>query len=111
MSFEQEKEGLVKIIEGMRSRGWQPTQVFDGEEYIALEPGQDAASIVEECSSTDDSTLIFNGISPSRRGSLYLVWGNSPSELVADNSIGHGFDVDLDETLRDVFPGWPNCED
>lgn len=111
MSIEQEKAGLAKIIDHMKAAGWVPYKLCDGEEFEPIQPGSATAEVVEACCATDEATLYFN-TEPGRMGhSVFLVWGNSPSELIADNSMGHGFDVALDEALRAVFPGYPNCED
>lgn len=106
---EREKQGLAKLIGSLTARGWTPFKVYDGEGMEVVK-GKTTAEIVEVCAATEDSNLYFKDAQQSR-GYLYLVWGNSPSELVCDHSLNHGFGEAVDAALREVFPGWPSCED
>ncbi|MNG23991.1 hypothetical protein D3C84_1086630 [compost metagenome] len=40
-------------------------------------------------------------------GTLMLVWGNSPIELIADHTTNHGFDEAVDAAQRSVWPNYP----
>jgi hypothetical protein len=108
MSIEKEKAGLAKVIRNLKAQGWQPYKVWDGGSDVPV-ARLEVEQVAEECCTTDESTLHF--ACGKNQGYTLLVWGNSPSELIADNSMGGGFDEALNSALRQAFPGWPNCED
>lgn len=108
MSLTQEKVGLIKVINALAEQGWLPTKVWDGEEYVqvAEEP---AEQVAEECAAVETANLYF--VNGSKKAVIFMVWGNSPSELIADSSECHGFGDVLDSALRAVWPTWPCVED
>lgn len=101
MSIEKEKAGLAQIIDRMKKAGWNPYRVWDGGENQSV-LGRSTGEIAEVCCSTGDASLYFDNGSEGH--CAYLVWGNSPEELIADNSMGGGFEVALDAAIAEVFP-------
>lgn len=107
MSIEQEKAGLAKVIDHLKAKGWFPTRIWDGECTIKV-TGWETDGIVGECAQTDEAALHFSRIHPCsapEHNHIFLVWGNSPEELIADHSLVGTFEQDIDEVLAIVFPG------
>lgn len=103
-----EEQGLSQLIEQLNKQGWPCAFVNDGEEDIPCK-GKTVAQIVEDCAATEEAWLYFG--TNGRLGNLYLVWGNSPSELVADHSLSYGFGDAVDQALVAVWPTYPDVED
>ena len=57
---------------------------------------------VDFASAVDISKVYFD--KDGKGAVVLLVWGNSPEELVADASMAHDFDKDLDAATGEVFP-------
>lgn len=103
-----EQQALALIIYNLQQQGWNPTRAWDGEESVDVE-GKSIDEIVEECASTDQAYLSFRkGV---HRGQVMMVWGNSPSELVADHTESNGFGAAVDAALRSVWLTYPDVED
>lgn len=100
-----ERSALARLIRALAKQGWNPVDVYDGGDPIPL-AGMDVDKIVEECSATSDAHLrMSNG---ENTATMYLVWGNSPMELVANHSIRWGFEEAIDAALRSIWPLYPD---
>jgi len=106
--IEAERAGLFKVLEYLEhpGGGWRPYQLWDTEEWLTFGPGLSLEAVVTEAAQTDMATLrMING--DGRTGSLGLVWGNSPIELIADHTTDHGFGEAVDAAQRSVWPNYP----
>lgn len=115
MSFQEEKAALLKTLQMIEKRSpgeWTITFVDDGEERLPA-AGKTLEEIVADASAVDMSHIFFqhrhaqlgsNG--KPRNHYMMLVWGNSPAELIADHTIGDGFDEALDAVHEQLFPEW-----
>lgn len=104
---EAERAGLFKVLQHLEHPGgWRPYQLWDTEEWLTFPPGLSLQAVVTEASQTDMATLrMISG--DGRTGSLGLVWGNSPLELIADHTTDHGFDEAVAAAQRSVWPNYP----
>jgi hypothetical protein len=105
MSLQAEKLALGLILGSLRSMGWEHYELDDGDgwAFIGDKPIDQA---VEECSAVWMCTLrlLKDG---DKTAVMLIVWGNSPSELIADHSCSRGFDDDVDAALKALWPAWP----
>lgn len=103
---EAERAGLFKVLEHLVGQGWRPYQLWDTEEWLTLPLGLALQAVVTAASQTDMATLtLISG--DGRTGSIGLVWGNSPLELIADYTLDHGFEEAVDAAQRSVWPNYP----
>lgn len=59
--------------------------VYDGEEYM-IKRSSDAVAILSTMSHTGEDSLFIRDASGHMIGSVYLVYGNEPENLIADYS-------------------------
>ncbi|MBC7198077.1 MAG: hypothetical protein H5U32_02395 [Pseudomonas balearica] len=105
MSLQAEKMALGLILGSLRSMGWEHYKLDDGEgwEFVG---DKSIEQFVEDCAAVDDCSLRL--LKDGRKTAVMLiVWGNSPSELIADHSCSNGFEEAVDAALREVWPEWP----
>jgi len=78
-----ERQVAEKLVNMVLAKGY-TISIFDGEEY-RVSVCADRESILRFLQSTDEErlTIWFQG---KRLGFVWLVWGNSPDELIADYS-------------------------
>ena len=104
MSTEDEQQGLAQVIDSLKTHGWFPTRIWDGECTLKV-TGWESAKIAEECSQTDEAWLHFEHLKHGGWSNyIYLVWGNSPDELIADHTLNADFGLHIDAACRVVFP-------
>lgn len=105
MSLQAEKLALGLVLGSLRSMGWEHYELDDGDgwEFVG---DKSIEQVVEDCAAVDDCGLrmIKDG---AGTGWMAIVWGNSPSELIADHSCSRGFDDDVDAALKALWPAWP----
>jgi hypothetical protein len=104
--FEAEKAGLFKVLDHLDDHGWRPIELWDTEEWLTFSPGLSLQAKVKEAAQTDMATLRLRH-DDGRIGSIGLVWGNSPIELIADHTTNHGFDEAVRAAQRSVWPNYP----
>jgi len=104
---EAERDGLFKVLQHLEHPGgWRPYQLWDTEEWLTLPLGLALQAVVTAAAQTDMATLtLISG--DGRTGSLGLVWGNSPIELIADYTTNHGFGEAVAAAQRSVWPNYP----
>jgi len=102
----KEKDGLLMVLMHMAEQGWVPSELWDTEEWRNFNNGAPLTSVVEACGDTEMATLRLRH-TDGRTGSLGLVWGNSPLELIADHTTNHGFDEAVAAAQRSVWPNYP----
>lgn len=103
-----EQQALARIIANLHEQGWQADRVNDGDEHVPVR-GRPISNIAETCADTDEAWLYF--MKEDIQGIVRLIWGNSPSELIADHTESNGFGAAVDAALRSVWPTWPDGED
>lgn len=99
-----EKDGLLKLITHLKEAGWWVSTVNDGEEDIHFQKFHSIEAVIADASAVDEAHVFFTD--GSHRGTAWLVWGNSPIELVADHS-GGPFEEAINAALRKVWPNYP----
>lgn len=76
------------LIDRCIDAGWM-VSLFDGEEW-ALRGERDAAKIISELGATCEEQIVLHEPSTKKKvGWVLLVWGNFPSELIADHTVGN----------------------
>lgn len=101
-----EKAALLKILQHLDDHGWRPIELWDTEEWLVFGNGVTLQAKVNEAAQTDMATLRLRH-DDGRIGSIGLVWGNSPIDLIADYTIDHGFEAAMDAAQRSVWPNYP----
>ena len=83
MIFDRGERVIVrKIVSDALEREWLAS-VFDGEEWtVRKSPNID--EIMESLGTTDEDQIVFRTIDGEKVGWMYLVYGNSPEEVVCD---------------------------
>jgi hypothetical protein len=84
MSIAQEKTAAGRIIDRALAKGWL-ISVNDGEEWV-VKKSVKRKQIMDALQSTDSDTLMIRKPDGTKVGTIFLVWGNSPEEVVCDNS-------------------------
>ena len=84
MTIQQEKTAAGRIVDRALAKGYL-VSVFDGGE-TTVRRSNDRGTIMEALQSTDDDTLIMHKPDGKKVGVIWLVWGNSPDEIVCDCS-------------------------
>jgi hypothetical protein len=102
----KEKDGLLMVLMHLAEQGWVPIELWDTEEWRTFNNGAPLTSVVEACGDVEMATLRLRR-TDGRTGSLGLVWGNSPSELIADYTLDHGFEGAVQAAQRSVWPNYP----
>jgi hypothetical protein len=103
---EAERAGLHKTLLHLLAQGWKPIELWDTEEWLTFAPDLSLEAMVKEAAQTDMATLRLRH-TDGREGSIGLVWGNSPLELIADYTTSHGFEEAVDAAQRSVWPNYP----
>lgn len=108
MSLQAEKMALGLILGSLRKMGWEHYELDDGDgwEFVG---DKSTELVVEDCAAVEMCTLrmLKDG---DKTAVILIVWGNSPSELIADHSCSRGFDDDVDAALKAIWPEWPFVE-
>jgi hypothetical protein len=104
--FEAEKDGLFKVLDHLDDHGWRPIELWDSEEWLVFGDGVTLQAKVKEAAQTDMATLRLRH-DDGRIGSIGLVWGNSPIELIADHTTNDGFGEAVQAAQRSVWPNYP----
>lgn len=84
MSIIEEKRAAGRIIDRALAKG-HLISVNDGEEWVVKNSTR-RREIMDALQSTDADTLLIRNSACDRIGMIYLVWGNSPDEVVCDHS-------------------------
>lgn len=101
-----EVAGLRKVLDHLLCQGWKPIELYDSEEWRTLDEGAPLADVVEACAEVEMATLRLRHWD-GRTGSIGLVWGNSPIELIADHTTNDGFGEAVSAAQRSVWPNYP----
>lgn len=101
-----EKSGLFNVLVHLKGQGWAPIELWDTEEWRNFKAGASLSDVVAGCAETDMATLRLRH-TDGREGSIGLVWGNSPIELIADFTLNDGFPEAVDAAQRAVWPNYP----
>lgn len=101
-----EKAGLLKVLQHLDDHGWRPIELWDTEEWLVFGNGVTMQAKVNEAAQTDMATLRLRH-DDGRIGSIGLVWGNSPIELIADYTTSDGFEGAVEAAQRSVWPNYP----
>lgn len=82
-----ERLALHRVLMRLRSHSLHCVAIDDGGGREGVPEGTQMEEIVHMANQVEECTLFFSTRSASgRRGSIFIVWGNSPSELIADHS-------------------------
>lgn len=100
-----EEQALARILRHLAKLGWTPDDVYDEDDPISL-VGMSVDEVVVECQAFGDCHLRVG--KDGKFGTIYLVWGNSPMELVADHTTRWGLDDDIDAALESIWPDYPD---
>jgi hypothetical protein len=84
MSIVAEKRAAGKIIDRALAKGYL-ISVNDGEEWVVKKSAK-RKEIMGALQSTDSDTLMIRKPDGEKVGMIYMVWGNSPDEIVCDCS-------------------------
>jgi hypothetical protein len=103
---EAERAGLFKVLEHLGGQGWRPVKLWDTEEWLTFAPDLSLEAVVKEAAQTDMATLRLQN-SDGGTGSIDLVWGNSPLELIANHTMNRGFGEAVSAAQRSVWPNYP----
>jgi hypothetical protein len=103
-----EKVALDLVLQGLDARGWKPTALWDSEETIKVPKEWDRAKLIEEAAAVEMASITLK--KDEARGQIMLCWGNSPSELIYDNTTNHGFDEDLHAVQVEIWPSYPDVD-
>lgn len=99
-----EREALVKVITHLVGQGWAVVGVNDGGEKISAK-GKTVEQVVDDADGVDEAWITFT--CGHATGTLWLVWGNSPIELIADHTTADGFGDAVDAAQLSVWPNYP----
>lgn len=84
MTIAQEKTAAGRIIDRALAKGYM-VSVYDGEEYV-VKSSRKRHQIMTALGSTDTDQLIIRDGKGNKIGTILLIWGNSPEEVVADHT-------------------------
>lgn len=96
MKPSNDKEAIFLILDGIREKGVMVTEVWDGEESIAVSSVSDA---VEAVTAVDEATVYVTR-PDGGESFIFFVLGNDPEEVVCD----HG--VSLSEFIDPIVDPW-----
>lgn len=105
-----EREGLLKVLQELKKLGWQVAYLDDGEERKNYPAGTPLEDVVYDANQTEDARigLAYNHAGrPATSASIYVVWGNSPIELIADWCGSSSFDETIEAAQKAVWPNYP----
>ncbi len=100
-----EEQALARILRHLAKLGWEPDDIYDEDDPVNL-VGMSVDEVVAECRAYDDCHLRVS--KDGKFGAIFLVWGNSPMELVADHTTHWGLDKAVDEALASIWPLYPD---
>jgi hypothetical protein len=84
MTIQAEKTAAMRVIGRALAKGYL-ISVCDGEEYTVKRSTNRNAIRAALCS-TDADTILVRKSDGEKVGVIWLVWGNSPEEVVADHT-------------------------
>lgn len=106
-----ERDGLLKVLQELKKLGWYVVYLDDNDERKDYAAGTPLEDVVYDANQTEDVHLglRFNQVGkPSANARIYLVWGNSPVELIADWSAALAeFDEAIEAAQKAVWPNYP----
>lgn len=94
-----DRAGIRQTVRALKSAGYRPAQVNDGEETISVTDCGEA-KIIEALTATDQSWLYVTGADGTQSSWVYFVLGNDPEEVVCDYS------TDLDPVIEPLYDKW-----
>ncbi|MBU0564891.1 MAG: hypothetical protein KJ890_15485 [Gammaproteobacteria bacterium] len=109
MSLQAEKLALGLLLGSLCSMGWEHYELDDGDGWEFVGEGT-IDETVEHCAAVELCNLRLRKDGNKAAGIL-LVWGNSPSELIADCSCSYGFEDAVDAATKALWPNWPDVEE
>lgn len=80
------KTEVATVISNFENKGFLPTRVWEGEEYVKTPTAEEA---LENVLSVEEATLYLRR-SPSEKVSLLFIMGNGEGEAVADYGCSDG---------------------
>ncbi len=102
-----EEQALARILRHLAKLGWAHYELDDGDGEWQYVKTRSAEQVAEVCAAVEVCTLRFIN-EGNKTGVMFLVWGNSPGELVDDHSESAGFGVAVDEALASIWPLYPD---
>lgn len=84
-----ERAVIRKAVRLLKSKGWQPVRVWDGECNVRT---TNEIEVIDAVFSVDESTVRFSHPNHAGTHCFCVVLGNSPSECISDASMGEGWD-------------------
>ena len=84
MNTHEQTEARI-LIEQLLAQPGATVSVYDGEEW-ALKRSRDLDTIMAALGSTDNDELVWRDASGARLAWFWLIYGNSPGELIADHT-------------------------
>lgn len=91
-----EKQLVRKLIRVAKAHGYKLTKVYDGELMVKVSTESDA---MEAVFSVDESRIYFKRDDQSKCHCAVIVLGNSGWDVIADASMGEGWD----DVMEQVF--------
>jgi len=77
------ESGIAKNLGKVGVQKGYCVSIWDGEDYL-LKNSTDPKTIAQNVHQVDEEYLIFSKPNGENIGSIFLVYGNSPEELIAD---------------------------
>lgn len=84
-----ERAVIRKAIRLLKSKGWRPVRVWDGERNTHT---TSEAEVIDAVFSVDESRVRFEHLNHAGTHCFCVVLGNSPGECIHDASQGEGWD-------------------
>lgn len=108
MTHKAEKLALGLILTNLRALGWEHHELDDGGGWQML-VNLSIEQVVEECAAVDMCSLrlVKDG---DKTNVVFIVWGNNPSELIADHTCSYDFEDAVDGALKAIWAEWPCVE-
>lgn len=100
-----EEQALARILRHLAKLGWTPDDIYDEDDPVNL-VGMSVDEVVAECRAYEECHLRVS--KDGKFGAIFLVWGNSPMELVADHTTRWGLDEAVDAALASIWPLYPD---
>ncbi len=101
-----EEEALARIIRHLAKLGWTPVDLYNGDDVPVDLAGMSVEEVVQECRATDECHLSVG--KDGNQGVIFLVWGNSPIELIADHTTRGNLEEDVNAALESIWPEYPD---
>lgn len=98
-NYKVETHSLLKTLEG---HGFRVNYVKDGEGYVHHD------GFVDNLMSCEEGTMYVDHLSTNTNTWVYLVYGNSPGELVCDYGVSKNVNADkaLDTVVEKHYEQW-----